>query len=108
MMLPRCTSAGRNVSPWHFVFLAFSFQLFIYIIYFFGWVQEMEGLPPGVPLPPFETGLSCYSAEFSPFEDNKIAVACSQHFGIIGAARPPLQRRKSDLPRTSGGAVSWI
>jgi hypothetical protein len=52
----------------------------------------MEGLPPA-PLPPFETGLSCYSVEFSPFEDNKIAVACSQHFGIIGA------NWKSQLPR---------
>jgi peroxin-7 len=53
----------------------------------------MAAVPPPPPpppaaaaLPPFETGLSCYSLKFSPY-DNKLAVACSQHFGIVGNGR---------------------
>lgn len=32
-------------------------------------------------------GLSCFAAAFSPFGDDSIAVACSQHYGIVGNGR---------------------
>jgi len=35
-------------------------------------------------MPVFRTPFSGYSVEFSPFEENKLACATSQHFGIIG------------------------
>jgi peroxin-7 len=39
-------------------------------------------------MPSFKTGqFNGYSCEFSPFEEDKLAVATSQHFGIIGNGR---------------------
>ena len=32
-------------------------------------------------------GLSCFAVAFSPFEDDSVAVACSQHYGIVGSGR---------------------
>lgn len=38
-------------------------------------------------MPGYKTAFQGYSVKFSPFEDNKIAVATSQNFGIIGNGR---------------------
>ena len=35
-------------------------------------------------MPSFQTDFMGYSIEYSPFEENKIAVSTAQHFGIIG------------------------
>jgi peroxin-7 len=35
-------------------------------------------------MPSYKTAFNGYSVEYSPFEEEKIAVATSQHFGIIG------------------------
>jgi len=35
----------------------------------------------------FQTEFSCYSVEWSPFDETKLACATSQHFGIIGNGR---------------------
>lgn len=32
-------------------------------------------------------GLSCFAAAFSPFGDDSVALACSQHYGIVGNGR---------------------
>ena len=37
--------------------------------------------------PPFHTEFAGYAVEFSPFEENRLAVATAQHFGIIGNGR---------------------
>jgi peroxin-7 len=47
-------------------------------------------------IPPFPLGLSGYACEFSPFEDNKLAVAASQHYGIIGNGRQYVLRINPD------------
>lgn len=38
----------------------------------------------GTNMPQFKTAFQGYSVKFSPFEDDKVAVATSQNFGIIG------------------------
>jgi peroxin-7 len=38
-------------------------------------------------MPSYKTSFNGYSVEYSPFEDDKIAVATAQHFGIIGNGR---------------------
>ncbi|EFC44384.1 predicted protein [Naegleria gruberi] len=38
-------------------------------------------------MPSYKTQYSGYSVEFSPFEDDKLGVATSQHFGIAGQGR---------------------
>ena len=35
----------------------------------------------------YSTEFHPYSVEFSPFEENKLAVGASQHFGIVGNGR---------------------
>eukprot|EP00762_Andalucia_godoyi_P006577 ANDGO_05041.mRNA.1 Peroxisomal targeting signal 2 receptor len=38
-------------------------------------------------MPFYRTGYHGYAVEFSPFEENRIAVAAAQHFGIVGNGR---------------------
>ena len=46
----------------------------------------MPGAPMGGLLPKVARGKLCnYSVRFSPFEGNKLALAQSQYFGVVGA-----------------------
>ena len=50
-------------------------------------------------MPSFHTEFMGYSVEFSPFEENKLAVSTAQHFGIIGNGKQYI------LEVTPGGAI---
>ena len=49
-------------------------------------------------------GFSCFSVAFSPYENEFIALAASQHYGIVGSGRliilapPPPQQQQQELP----------
>ncbi|KAG2387839.1 hypothetical protein C9374_001433 [Naegleria lovaniensis] len=47
-------------------------------------------------MPSFKTQYSGYSVEFSPFEDDKLGVATSQHFGIAGQGRQYILQNDRD------------
>ncbi|KAL9644368.1 hypothetical protein ABK040_005826 [Willaertia magna] len=47
-------------------------------------------------MPSFKTTYSGYSVEFSPFEDDKLGVATSQHFGIVGNGRQYILQHDRD------------
>lgn len=38
-------------------------------------------------MPSYKTSYNGYAVEFSPFEEDKLAVATAQHFGIVGNGR---------------------
>jgi len=47
-------------------------------------------------MPSFKTQYSGYAVEFSPFEDDKLGVATSQHFGIAGQGRQYILQNDRD------------
>lgn len=47
-------------------------------------------------MPSYKTTYNGYAVEFSPFEEDKLAVATAQHFGIVGNGRQYILRKVED------------